>query len=187
MKSTTGIKKTAKGKQTKVTNYKFWLVLSCVALVGVWYLFMVFSFFGVAALANSSLAENFPGMYELLINATSILALYVASFASLPFAVVVFKRLKIEVPVVSAIAFFMALTFGFTLFASLTSAIFYESAIIPLVFIVSMLIAGLLYGVVIRYLKHQLPKAKFLSIAIGLTFIPVALWVLYRLWVTTQI
>ena len=142
---------------------------------------MVFSFFGVAALSNSRLAENSPGMYEFLINAMSILALYVASFASMPFAVAVFKRLKIEMPVVSAIAFFMALTFGFTLFASLTSVVFYEYAIIPLVFIVSMLIAGLVYGVIIRYLKHQLPKAQFLSIAIGLTFIPVAFWVLYRL------
>ena len=182
MKSTTGIKKTTKkSKQTKVSNYKFWLVLSCAGLIGVWYIFMVLAFFGAAAVINSNLSETAPEVYDLLLNTSSILAVYVASFASLPFAVAVFKRLNIEKPVLSGIAFFMAPTFGFNLFAFLNSAVFYEPATVYIILAVSMIIAGFLYGLVIRFLKHRLSTAEFLSLTIGLTFIPIVLWVLWRL------
>jgi len=187
MKSTTGIKKTSKGTQAKVSNYKFWLVLSCAGLIGVWYMFMVFTFFGTSAVLNSNLAEANYELYDFLLNASSILAIFVASFASLPFGVAVFKRLKIEMPVRSGIAFFMAPTFGLALFVFLNSAFFYEPATVYLVIAVSMLIAGVLYGFVIRQLKHRLTKAKFLVIAIGLPLVPIVLWFLHRLWVTTQI
>ena len=185
MKSTTGIKKTAKGKQAKVSNYKFWLVLSCVGLIGLWYVFMVLSFFGSAAVINSNLAETSPGLYDILFDTSSILSLFVASLASLPFAVAVFKRLKIEMPVVSGIAFFMAPTFGLALFAYLISVVFYESETITLVLVSSIFIAALLYGLVIRFLKHRLSTSQFLSVAIGLPFVPIVLWVLGRLWMTT--
>ena len=188
MKSTPGTKKNAaKSKQAHVSNYRFWLVLSCAGLVGLWYVLMVFTFLLMVEAMNSNFGQASPGLYGFLLNTSSILAIFVASFASLPFAVAVFKRLKIEMPLVSAIAFFMAPTFGFTLFAFLSSALFYEPATIYLVLAVSMLLAGLLYGLVIRQLKHKLSKAKFLSIAIGLTLIPILFWMLHRLWVTTQI
>ena len=185
MKSTTGVKKTSKGTQAKVSNYKFWLVLSSAALIGVWYMFMVFAFFGTAAVINSNLADTNYVLYDFLLNASSILSVYVASFASVPFAVAVFKRLKIEKPVLSAIAFFMAPTFGLCLFTFLNSVIFYEPAIVPLVLTVSLIIAGLLYGLIIRHLKHTLSKAKFLSLTIGLPLVPIVLWILNRLWMTT--
>ena len=186
MKSTTDTKKTIKGKQSKVSNYRFWLVLSCAGLVGVWYMFMLLTFFGTAAVINSNIADSNYALYDLLLNASSILAIFIASFASLPFAVAVFKRLNIEMPVRSGIAFFMAPTFGFTLFSFLSGVVFYEPSTIYLVLTVSVIIAGLVYGLIIRYLKHRLSNVKFLSIAIGLAFLPIVLWYLYRLGVTTQ-
>jgi len=175
------MKKTAKkGKQTKVSNYKFWLVLTCAGLVGVWYMLLVLASFA-ATVINSNLQETSPELYEVLFNIVSTLPVYVASFASVPFAVVVFKRLNIEMPVKSAIAFFMAPSFGYTLFAFLSSAVFYEPMTRIPVLIISMVIAGLAYGLIIRFLKHRLSTAEFLSISIGLTFVPIILWVLWRL------
>ena len=182
MKSTTGMKKTAKkGKQTKISNYKFWLVLTCAGLIGVWYMLLVLASFGAATVINSNLAETSPEVYEVLSNVVSALPIYVAALASLPFAIVVFKRLNIEMPVKSAIAFFMAPSFGYTLFAFLSSVVFYEPITRLLVLAISMVIAGLLYGLIIRVLKHRLSTAEFLSLSIGLTFIPIILWVLWRL------
>ena len=142
---------------------------------------LVLASFGAATVINSNLQETSPELYEVLFNIVSTLPIYLASLASIPFAVVVFKRLNIEMPVKSAIAFFMAPSFGYTLFAFLSSAVFYEPMTRIPVLIISMVIAGLAYGLIIRFLKHRLSTAEFLSISIGLTFVPIILWVLWRL------
>lgn len=165
----------------KVSNYRFWLVLSCAGLIGVWYGFMVLAFFGAAAVVNSNLADTSPEVYDLLLNTSSILAVFLASFVSLPFAVAVFKRLKIQMPLVSAIAFFMAPTFGFNLFAFLSGAVFYDPATIPTVLTASMGIAGLLYGFVLRPLKHKLSNLTFILLTVGVALVPIILWILWRL------
>lgn len=188
MKNTTGIKKPAqKAEQTKVRNYRLWLVLSSAGLIGVWYVLVVLGFLGSDAVILSRVGDVSPELYGLLVSICAVLALFLASAVSVPVATAVFKRLKIQAPLSSAIAFFMAPTFGVTLFALIMGTMHVQWAAIGSVLTGSMIIAGLVYGLFIRPLKHRLSNAQFLLVAIGLAVLPCVLYLLYRLLVTVPI
>ena len=181
MKSTTDIKKTSKGTQAKVSNYTFWLVLSCVALVGVWYVILVLLSFGLDAVTRDALSEVSSAAYSFISLFGSIAVMLLTSALSLPFANAVFKRLKIEKPIESGIALFMSVVFGLNLFVLITNFAYYGQTWIYTTLVGSIIFASLLYGLVIRPLKHKLSSRKFIALTVGLSLVPVVLYLLWRL------
>jgi len=182
MKSTSITKKNSSvRKKSKVEHYKFWLILFSAALVGVWFMFLVLVFFGATAIVYPAAEDSSSEVYGFLISFSLIFAVFLAGALSAPFAVAVYKRLKVQKPVLSAIAFFMALTFGINLFALVIRIQYVEAGQSYAVLAGSMIIAGLLYGLVIRPLKHRVSTAAFLAISIGLTLLPIAAWYLFYL------
>jgi hypothetical protein len=181
MKSTTGIKKTAKGKQAKVSNYKFWLVLSCVALVGVWYIILVLLSLGLDMLTRDALSEVSSGVYSFVSLFGSVAVMLLTSALSLPFANAVFKRLRVEKPIESGVALFMSVVFGLNLFVLITNFAYYGQTWIYTVLVVSIIFASLLYGLVIRPLKHKLTSGAFIATTVGLSLLPIALYLLWHL------
>jgi hypothetical protein len=191
MKNTTGMKKSASnGQNTKVHNYHLALVLVCAGLAALWYAIFLSLSLGLSAVLNSYSFENNNQIVNFLMSNGNFLLLFIASALSLPFAVAVYKRLKVEKPVVSAIAFFMAIVFGLTLFMTvLSSDYFGEGGIyavslgsILLTGLASVLSAGLVYGFVVRRLKHRLSNVIFLCITIGIAITPIILWHLWLMW-----
>jgi len=148
---------------------------------------MVLGFFGANAAIDAVSDDSSSRVYGFLVSFASIFALFVAAIFSTPFAVAMFKRLKIEKPVVSSIAFFMAPTFGLTLFAFITGISYYQQNAIYTILAASLIIAGLLYGIYIRPLKHKLSSTKFLVLAIGIAVLPIAAWFVQHLLVTSLI
>jgi len=182
MKNTTSIKKsTNKPKQAKPNNYRFWLVLSCAGLVGLWYVFAILLFIGTDFLVKSFVLETSPDVYEIIISSWAVISVFVASALSLPFAVAVFRRLRIEAPLISSIAFFMAIVFGFNVFAAIVSLVYFEPTQVSIIMSASFIFSGLLYGFVVRPLKHKLSHTKFIIVSVGLAVTPVALYALWRL------
>jgi hypothetical protein len=191
MKNTTGLKKSASnGQNTKVHNYHLALVLVCAGLAALWYAIFLSLSLGLSAVLNTYSFGNNNQIFNFLISNGTFLLLFIASALSLPFAVAAYKRLKVEKPVVSAIAFFMAIVFGLTLFMT-ASSIFYfgEGGIyavalssILLTGLASILLTGVVYGFAIRRLKHRLSNGLFLCITIGIAVTPVILWHLWLLW-----
>lgn len=182
MKSTTVTGKTAnKARTVTLAERRFWLVVACAALVGLWYSIMVCIFLGWALLLTNYSSVLSPATYDFLISLSTIVGLFITSALSVPFSVIVFKRLKIQYPLVSGVAFFMALVFGFNLFGLIVGLAYYESVVIYSILAGSMIFAALLYGFALRPLKHKLSNGKFLSIAVGLAVLPVVLYLLWRL------
>ena len=185
MKSTTGIKKrTSKIKQTKPSKYRFWLVLSCAGLVGLWYVVTIFLFLAVNPLTNSFTFEAAPLVYEIVTSMSFVISVFIASFLCVPLASTLFKRLNIEAPAVSAVAFFMALAFGFNLSGTILGLASFEPVLVSIISMASFLIAGLFYGFVIRPLKHKLSTENFLIVVIGLALLPIVLFIIYRFLLT---
>jgi len=182
MKSTSITKKNSSvQKKSKVEHYRFWLTLFSAALVGVWFMFVVFGFFGATALINAAAEDSSSEVYGFLLSFSLIFAVFLAAAVSIPFALAVYKRLKIQKPVLSAIAFFMALTFGINLFALVIRVQYFETGVTYAILAASMVFAGLLYGFVIRPLKHRVSTAAFLAVSIGLAVLPIAAWFLLYL------
>jgi len=175
MKSTTDIKAvTKKNKQTRVNNYRFWLVLSCAGLVGLWYVLVAALFLAVQSTLVNLTADASYTVYNRLFFVGTFAVLFLVSALCLPVAAAVFKKLKIQKPLVSGVAFFAALVFGISLFLTVAVLTNYELAayyVIP----TSMIAAGLVYGFALRPLKHKLSTAWFLVIAIGLSIVPILL------------
>lgn len=182
MKSTTGVKKaTQKPKENKVKNYRFWLVLSCAGLVGLWYVAMVALFLGMGALALELTRGKSYTMYNYIFLSGTFAVLFLASILSMPFAAAIFKKLNIQKPLVSGVAFYMASVFGASFFIFLSSLISFERGSVYFFLAGSMVFAGLLYGFAIRPLKHKLSTVKFLVVAIGLALLPMITFVIWRL------
>jgi len=182
MKNITDTKKTtSKAKETKVKNYRFWLVLSCVGLAVVWCVLLVALLLLGSALILSLAGDTSYSVYNPLMLLATYIALFLASALSLLFASAVFKRLKIHKPLISATAFFTALVFGVTLFTFVTGLWYSGSAAIWGILAACMIFAGLLYGAIARPLKHKLSTAQFLVVTIGLAVLPLVVYTLWRL------
>jgi len=182
MKSTSITKKNNSAqKRSKIKHYQFWIVLFSAALVGVWFMFLVLGFFGATALINAAAEDSSSEVYGFFLSFSLIFAVFLAAAVSIPFALAVYKRLKIQKPVLSAIAFFMALTFGMNLFALVIRIQYFETGPTYAILAASMIFAGLLYGFVVRPLKHRVSTAGFLAVSIGLAVLPIAAWYLFYL------
>jgi len=178
MKSTASTTKNAsKSTHAQVSNYRFWLVLSGAGLIGLWYMLTVFAFLSVAGLINSLSYDPSSFLYNTLLAVAQVFAIYVASVACVPFAVAVFKRLKIQKPVVSAIAFFMAPVFGLNLFLFITRFVYFEPVVMYSILVASLLLAALLYGFAIRPLKHRFSSAAFAAFAVVVSLLPLTIFV----------
>ena len=161
-------------------NYQFWLVLACAGLTGVWFSLFVITGLGLASFTNQFIDRVSAEVYGVLLSVTAVAGFFIASALSVPFGFVVFKRLHIEKPLLSAIAFFMAVFMGFALFASSGWLVYFEPANLYIVFAVSMVIAGLVFGLLVRPLKHKVGNTTFVLITVGLALLPIALAMIAR-------
>ena len=167
---------------TQIKNKKLWLVIACVLLAAVWYCFLIVCFLGMNVFTDKVLSED-PGSFYVLSSIAGVAMFYVATALALPFAVWTFKKLKVEAPVVSSITLFMALIFGFTLHTSILTFGLYQSAQIYTALAASMVVAILVYGLLIRPLKHKLSRKKFLIISVGLPLVPLIFYVAHQVWI----
>jgi hypothetical protein len=181
MKNTTGMKKRASNSsKAKISNYAFWLVLSCVVLAAVWWCIFIILGLAITTFTNTYIDQVSNGIYGVILSIAAFTSMYAASALSVPFAVVLFKRLNIEKPVLSAIAFFMAVATSFSLFASISSVVYLNSAGLYAAFIIGALVSGVVFGLVVRRLKHRVHPAIFIVITVGLTILPIVLSQIWR-------
>jgi hypothetical protein len=165
MKNTTGIKKSASNvENSKVHNYHLALVLVCAGLAALWYAIFLSLSLGLSAVLNTYSYENNNEFFNFLMSNGTFLLLFIASALSLPFAVAVYKRLKVEKPIISAIAFFMAIVFGLTLFMTVLSSDYFGESGIYAVALGDILLTGLVYGFAVRRMKHRLSNGLFWQI-----------------------
>jgi hypothetical protein len=183
MKNTTGIKKSASNvENSKVHNYHLALVLVCAGLAALWYAIFLSLSLGLSAVLNTYSYENNNEFFNFLMSNGTFLLLFIASALSLPFAVAVYKRLKVEKPIISAIAFFMAIVFGLTLFMTVSSYDYFGESGIYAVALGDILLTGLVYGFAVRRMKHRLSNGLFLCITIGIAITPIVLWQIWLMW-----
>lgn len=165
-------------------NYRLWLVLSCAALAGLWYVLMALLFLGMSSFLFGLEVTMSSTQYNHLLIAGTFLSIFAASALTLPFALAVFKRLKIEKPLLSGAALISAFVFVVTTFIFATDIIelgsFPRDALYALL-AVNIVFAALVYGFAIRPLKHKLSTVRFLIVSIGLALLPAVLYVVHRL------
>jgi len=170
-------------KQPQPTkNAKFWLVISCIGLAVLWYCFMAICFLGLNALTDAAL-EMSPGAYDVLLSVGNIAILFIASALTMPFAIWAFKKLKVEAPVLSSLALFMSFVFAAALFAFVNGLGYFQPRIVYVVLGLSALVAFLVYGLIIRPLKHKLSARNFVLLSVGLAVLPLVLYAVHRVWV----
>ena len=166
-------------KNTSVKNYKLWLVVSGAALVGIWYLIFVLLYFFIDKLTYDAVGELTPPLSNIIYTVIPVAVFVVASAFSTPFAYIVYKRLKIEKPLISSLAFNMAIVFGVSLFFLVMNVIpfaillNYGQNSILAVAAISMVVSFLVFWFFIRRLKHILSSKLFLSVVIVLGFLPI--------------
>jgi hypothetical protein len=181
MKNTTDMKKNSdKGAQAKMKNYPFWLVLACAALAGLCWCLLVIVSLGIASVTSQFMDQVSAEAYDVILSVSAIVGFFVASALSVPFGTIIFKRLHIEKPLLSAIGFFMAVFMGFGLFIASAGLAYFQPPQLYIVFAVSMLIAVLVFGLLVRPLKHQIGSVAFVLTTVGLALLPIVVAMIWR-------
>ena len=166
--------------KSTVKNYRFWLVLSCAAMVGLWW--CIFSITGLVlgSVLNHTVFNATPEVYNLLFLVASVVSMFVASVLSSLFAVRVFNRLKIQKPWVSSIAFFLSLVFGLSLFNLIVDFTYFQPSAVYWFLLGSMVVAGLVFGFLVRPFKHIVSSRMFVVVVSSLSVLPIVMSLLWR-------
>ena len=163
-------------------NKRFWLVVACLMLAVLWYCLLLICFLGLNILTDKVLTEH-PGVFYVVLSIAGVAILFIASALAMPFAIWAFKKLKVQAPVLSSVALFMALVFGSTLSSFLLGFGFYQQDTVYIVLAVSAVVAILVYAFFIRRLKHTLSAKKFLFVSIGLAVLPLVFYAVHQAWI----
>lgn len=161
--------------------YLVWLGLSTVGFVFIWYLVFIIGSTVLTMFGDAVLDAHYR-IYEFILNFGGIFLAYVASAATMPFALWVLKKLNIQDPIHGSIGIVMAITFAFVVFFTLVDYYYRgQQALIPLFSGISVVVSMLLYGVVLRRLKHVITKQWFIIICVILPLLVFSINLLNRM------
>lgn len=171
-------------KKQSLALHRFWVVLACIGLVAVWYCFMALFVLGSSNYGDALNNVGIGVQSWILIMYGPIVA-SVATILTIPFALILFKKLKVFRPRLSAIAFPFSLLFAFCLFGfALDVAPFiwrykYEWFVVGS--LVAVLVVSLvLYWFITRKLSRKLSREWVVAIIVGLPVLIVLLDIAQR-------
>lgn len=162
-------------------HYLLWLGLSTVGFVIIWYLVFAIGSTVLNMVGDAVLDEHYR-IYKFILDFGGIVLAYVSSAVTFPFVLWVLKKLNIQDPIHGSIGVVMAITFAFVVFFTLVDYWYrgHQEAI-PVLSVVSVVIAVGLYGGVVRQLKHIVPKQWFIVICVALPLIVFGIDLLNRM------
>ena len=180
---------TTKKGSKKVQHHpmrRFWLVISCIAILTIWFCLWILLFHVQSAWLNQVL-EQASTMYVydtiFILGGPAILVL--AAAITVPMAYALFRRQQLEAPLLDAVGLLSSVVFAYSLFTLLLLKIpaiydlkgFGILAILAVCFVIS----TVAYGLMLRVGTRKAPRALLYTIMIGLPVVAILIVVVSQL------
>lgn len=177
-------------KQADIENRRFWLVVACALVIGVWLCLYILSYQVFSAALNQVASTTDPASYtyDVLHIIGTPLTLVVSAVITIPLAYVVFKKLRLHRPLIDAMGLLLSLVFALSAFTLLFDALpgVYDlpGYLILAILAGTVFVSVLAYGLILRFAVKRLPATVALIAMVLLPLAVILIHIIYRISLT---
>lgn len=162
-------------------HYLVWLGFSSIGFIVVWYWAYMLGSVVLMMLSDAVVDEHYR-LYTFLLSFGGLIIVYLASAFTLPLVLWVLRKLRIKDPIQGSTGVVMGIAFAAVTFFTLTDYLYRgNQGVIIIISLISVGVAAVLYGGVLRQVKHMVSMVWFIVICTVLPLVVFGADFVYRM------